>query len=344
MKIFRTTALALGAAFALQAGATTVRYDAKDVGAGAVPVAINASGEILAGAASAAANFATGPQGVGSFQPCPASAYQCRVVGIDDAGDVALQFTSASGKPWVSALVRIDGSKLRYVGDPSAPPAVTGLSHAGKLTGDEHGTVFLGRVPGKHVHDVALPAGYLSASARAVNDRRQVVGNISDDFGGQHMMLALPDGSPMQDLGGLASGGSQFCTATAISDNGRIVGYANSSSGEAAHAPLGASFHAVLARVGVPGLADLGTLAPSQLSSSYARGVNSAGIVVGASEVDEDVDTAFVLDAADMVMTDLNTLVDLPAGVRLTNAGAINEAGQIAAAASDGHVYLLTPR
>ena len=53
---------------------------------------------------------------------------------------------------------------------------------------------------------------------------------------------------------------------------------------------------------------------------------------------------AFVLDTRDLVMTDLNTLVTLPAGVVLSDAVAINTSGQIAAEGSDGHAYLLTPR
>jgi len=42
-------------------------------------------------------------------------------------------------------------------------------------------------------------------------------------------------------------------------------------------------------------------------------------------------------------MTDLNTLVTLPLGVTLLEATAVNDSGQIAANASSGHAYLLTP-
>lgn len=346
MKFIRFTALAFGAILALQAHAATGRYDLTDVAANAsAPKALNASGQVAYNVYNTFDMVVTGPNGVGSFNPCPPAPATCAVWGLDDAGDVAIRVTGTKWPAGTSALAHFDGSNLRKLVDANGTAGVTALSHAGKMTGDDGQTVFRGRVQNKHVKDVALPAGFYRAMARAINDRRQIVGEISADSGGSHILLALADGSPMQDLGGLAAGNSEYSTANAISNNGYIVGYANVTTNEAVHAPLGIYFHAVLARVGVPGLTDLGTLDGGGYGfSSYAQGVNSAGTVVGISEKNEDVDTAFVLNVGDMVMTDLNTLVDLPAGVHLDAAWQINEAGQITASGSDGHLYLLTPR
>lgn len=64
--------------------------------------------------------------------------------------------------------------------------------------------------------------------------------------------------------------------------------------------------------------------------ASYASGVNDAGQVVGDSYTATiGVDHAFITGPNGVGMTDLNSLMSLPAGVVLNNATAINNHGQL---------------
>lgn len=76
------------------------------------------------------------------------------------------------------------------------------------------------------------------------------------------------------------------------------------------------------------GMRDLGTLGGT---NSEANGVNDAGQVVGYSHTVEGATYAFITGPNGAGMRDLNSLVDLPPGVILTEAIDINNAGQIIA-------------
>jgi probable HAF family extracellular repeat protein len=66
--------------------------------------------------------------------------------------------------------------------------------------------------------------------------------------------------------------------------------------------------------------------------SSFARGVNNAGQVVGNSNTPGGgASHAFITGTNGKGMTDLNSLVDLPGGVILTDAVDINTVGQVIA-------------
>ena len=52
---------------------------------------------------------------------------------------------------------------------------------------------------------------------------------------------------------------------------------------------------------------------------------------------------AFLYDIDGARLVDVNKLVDLPRGLVLTQAAAINARDQIAANGSNGHAFLLTP-
>jgi probable HAF family extracellular repeat protein len=110
-----------------------------------------------------------------------------------------------------------------------------------------------------------------------------------------------------------------------INNNGQVVGFSQSSTG---------TTHAFLYSGGA--LTDLGTLPGG--TSSFATGINNNGQVVGYSLTTGSVYHAFIYSNG--TMTDLNSEVSIP-GVYLNFANSINDFGQIAAAGSNGHGYLL---
>ena len=346
----QATALALGAALAMHANAAAIKYDVKDLGTlpgrASFPTAINSDAQVLGqsngqGQDGILGSFATGPQGEDMRDPCPADALSCTPSGIDDSGRVALTIVKTGQHGFGVSHVgfaSVDGSGLRYMTGTldGAPPSVQGLSRHGMITGAGWPAAggyqaFVSARAGKVLQGLATPG--FNSEGRAVNDAGQVAGfGAVADSDNVHAMFAPGDGSPMQDLGTFDGG---YSVATAISDSGYIVGYA--SIGDVGDGVV----HAMLARAGTPGLTDLGTLGGA---TSTAFGVNDDGVVVGTSAVAAGISHAFVLHAKDGHMVDLNKVTDLPKGIVLTEADAINGHGQIAASASDAHVYLLTPR
>ena len=345
MTRIRSAALALGALVALGASAAP-RYDLKDLGTrpgrAAYPVAINNSGQVVGQAydfdTGDLGSFATGPRGEGMNDPCPPDTVSCLAVGIDDAGHVALSIAKQDrhgATRQFSTLASIDGSHQRVMGDlGEGMNVVGGLSHKGVGTGgapvpNGFFHAYVGREPGRKL--TALGPDNVSSTGQGVNDFGEVVGSVTSPGSAfSHAFLALPDGSPMQDLGTL---GGDLSDAVAINDAEAIVGYAQLADG---------SVHATVARVGVPGgWTDLGTLGGA---SSAARGINGAGSIVGTAQTASGEWRPFLAHVNDVRMIDLNTLVDLPAGVTLLEADAINDHGLIAAYGSDLHCYLLTPR
>jgi uncharacterized membrane protein len=259
-------------------------------------------------------------------------------VGIDDAGRVAISTLTqdASGNGYQrSALVNIDGSGLRQLGDLGVDiNAVGGLSHHGVLTGQSVTTAgvyeaYVGRSPGQRLRGLGT-AGSHASQGRAVNDAGQVVGSLYPNNTHIHVLVAGPNGQSTRDLGTL---GGSYASAVAIGNGGHIVGYST--------LPGDTQSHGFLAHFGVPGLVDIGTLGGT---FTAPRAVNGSGVIVGSTSLPDGTTVAFVKDGDDGVMTDLNTLVTMPAGVTLWEGDAINEAGQIAAYGSDLHAYLLTPR
>ncbi|SFH44412.1 PEP-CTERM protein-sorting domain-containing protein [Nitrosospira sp. Nsp14] len=104
---------------------------------------------------------------------------------------------------------------------------------------------------------------------------------------------------------------------------------------------LAAAFSACLgfgtnasAQVGLSYLVDLNSKTATELGmggDNSVSGINDAGQVVGDSRTAGGIFHAFITGPNGTGMMDLNSLVDLPGGVVLTSASAINNAGQVIA-------------
>jgi probable HAF family extracellular repeat protein len=168
------------------------------------------------------------------------------------------------------------------------------------------------------LHDLGTLGGG-SSDAFAINRAGQVVGWASTTNDGQHAFLY--DGAGMHDLGTLP--GSHWSSALAINDAGQVVGqsYINSH-----------GFRAFL--YDSAGMHDLGTW-------GLAYGINGLGQIVG--EADDTAQHAFLYTGG--AMTDLNSLLPANSGWVLTEAHAINDAGQIVGLGTlngQKHAFLLT--
>ena len=157
--------------------------------------------------------------------------------------------------------------------------------------------------------------------AFGINAAGRVVGYSSTTNGDSHAYITGADGAGMTDLGTLGGG---FSSALGINGAGQVVGFSDTADG---------ARHAFITGANGAGMTDLGTLGGD---FSFAKAINDAGQAVGDSFFDGASGTThpFITGANGVGMTDLNTLVDLPDGVVLTEAGGINNTGQLVATAA----------
>jgi len=167
-------------------------------------------------------------------------------------------------------------------------------------------------------------------AAKGINNNGQIVG------GGHNVNAWLMNpGQSLEQLGTLPGG--TWSSAEGINNQGQIVGNANDSFGKA---------HAFLKNPGQP-LQDLGTLGgdESQISPDGPPHINATGQIVGLSQIADGSWHAFIVNPGD-AMQDLNNLtVNLPSGVTLEVATAINDNGWIVGYTSGAytHAFLETP-
>ena len=168
----------------------------------------------------------------------------------------------------------------------------------------------------------------LSSEAWAINDAGQIAGASAVAYSGSVTYHAfLRSGGTNADLGTLGGVNSK---AYGINATGNVVGYSQTTAGDT---------HAFLSATGT--MTDLGTLGGT---TSTAYGINAAGTVVGYSTTATSDSRAFVWESG--VMADLNTRIVGASDWTLTDAAAINTAGQIAVSGTrsfNNRAALLSP-
>ena len=179
-------------------------------------------------------------------------------------------------------------------------------------------------------YSLSFDFGYVEESHGSdINNLGQVVGYVggSTNNNGYFIRAFFYDGTihDVGSLGGINSG------ATALNDNGQIVGSSETSAG---------LNHAFLYENG--SMFDLGTLGGN---TSSAVGINSLGQIIGTAKNAGSADRPFIYDSVNG-MIDLNTLIDPLLGWDLRSVAGINDVGQIVGYGRLNGVeggFLLTP-
>jgi probable HAF family extracellular repeat protein len=329
------------------------RFTAVDIGnlgglGGTLPYGMDDLGRIVGNSVTADGGqhgFVTGPEGVGMIDICPTKNY-CGARGINDHGEVVGFQAPRTPGYWAEGIVvRADGThylhlSTLYKGGTISPAAV---NRTGQIAG------YVGHADPKSVHAIVTTpngiahdftdlgslgtgAGDISW-ATAINTAGMVVGatGVGKSRNPTHAFVVEGVEGGMVDLGTL---GGDNSIAYGVSNDGWIVGTSET--------PGNAANHAFIDRFGAHGFVDIGTLGGGDYSAAIS--VNSRGHAVGFSSLAGwECDHAFIYDATTARLVDLNALVDLPKGVVLWGAIAINEKDQIAAYDGTEHAYLLTP-
>jgi probable HAF family extracellular repeat protein len=183
--------------------------------------------------------------------------------------------------------------------------------------------------------DLGIPSGYIESRATGINNANTVVGYLSDAGGIPTACFWSPSGGSYTAAAPLFGVADTY--ALAVNNLGQAVGKRRLSE---------TVYHAVLKSPGHD-LQDLGTLVgPGWQSQAFD--LNDSGWVVGWSNYYDG--TRAFLWTPSGGMQDLNTLVvNLPSEVRLIEAHAINQRGEIAGYMSTGGsgqtngVFKLTP-
>jgi probable HAF family extracellular repeat protein len=303
-------------------------------GSTSYPTAINASGQVVGYAntsSGAVHGFLYSSAIMNDLGSLSGDLYS-QATGINNSGEIVGFASPSYGSAATYAFV-YSGGNMTLLGTLSGDPysVATAVNSSGQVAGYSSSSGF-----------PSIPAAFLyggsgspqslgtlggaESAAEGINGVGQVVGWSFTSGAQQHAFLY--SGVSMTDLGTL-SGGNQSI-ASAINTSGQIVGFGNTGT---------ASAHAFLYTSGT-GMTDLGVI--SGYVTSVATGINSGGQIVGYSTPSVGIPHAFLYSNA--TMTDLNSLVsNLPSGVYLEYATAINDSGQIVAQANNNLAYLLTP-
>ncbi len=158
------------------------------------------------------------------------------------------------------------------------------------------------------------------SEAHAINNAGQVVGAALPKEGYPLHGFIWQNGA-MRDLGGLGGTG-EATVAQAINSTGSVVGFSQTKGGET---------HGFLWTNGA--MRDLGALgAAFPYRGSQAAGINDSGVVVGSARViDADYGHNVATVWKNGVLTDLNRVVAVPAGRRISLAFDVDNDGTIVA-------------
>jgi probable HAF family extracellular repeat protein len=336
--ILTSLSLSLACALSAPAQAQAQRWTAVDLGVvGATPLygaALNEAGQVVGNYTTSTPiyntrGFITDANGTAIRALDNGGRIYSGVRAINDAGQVAGDISTASGA--IQAFFTgPNGAGITELGAFAAGQnsVASGINNAGQVTGmagsNTGSHIFVTGPNGVGMLDLGAGAGY------DINASGQVTGVVFglDGLSNGHAFITDANGANLRDIGTL--GGSQS-NGLAINVHGQVAGAAST----------GTTSHAFLTGPNGQGMVDLGALAGG--ASSVAYGMNDAGMTVGDSTTADHLNHAFItgLDGSN-AMVDLNSLVTLAAGVYLSTARDINNAGQVVANGSNGHVYLLS--
>lgn len=223
--------------------------------------------------------------------------------GINDQGLIAGTTFSQSG---AQATLWYDGQAWA-AGNFSGSSYATDVNNAGQVVGSAGGRAFIAQNGRANVFGEVL--GGLSSTANAVNESGAAVGTVQKNW---HQSRGYIWYNGQTQWIGTLGGNSSY--AIDINNAGQTAGHAQTATGW---------LHAFVYQDGH--MLDLGTLGGSM---SYAYGINNGGDVVGYSWRADGTLGAFLW--MNGVMIDLAGLIEGADGWQITEAYAINDAGQIA--------------
>ncbi len=336
---FIASATAMGISLLLSSAALAQTYTALDLGI-FDGRALNSIGQV-AGFTYLPNNDTvasyTGANGLGmTTLPNPHGGFYMVQTGISDTGQVVGSYgIQGSQDPDGSYtangfLTAAQGQSVTPISsqDGQAYAEVGAISSNGKMVLNDSTGSYLMNANGTGVTPLSSLVDGINF-ANAINANGQVVGaaylsSIYDS----HAFMTGSNGSGILDLGTL---GGKFSEATAINDIGNVVGSSSNANYQ---------YHAFFTDAQGVGMRDLGTFGGR---TSGAYGVNDLGQVVGYAALANSEDFhAFITGANGQGLFDLNSLVSLADGEVLSQANAINNAGQILAHSSTGKTYLLS--
>ena len=181
--------------------------------------------------------------------------------------------------------------------------------------------------------DLGLPAGCTNSSAKAINAKNEVTGELNHGTQWGHAFLYSQ--GKMSDLG--TPVGFTDSVGTAINDGGWITGAATKSEGLALTPPQTVTAQIFRAHEGVLINLDM----PGSVLS-VSSGINSAGQIVGETITADGANHAFL--AADGHVTLLDQRLPPGSGWKLQEANAVNDHGDIVGTGLVGgvrHAFLL---
>jgi probable HAF family extracellular repeat protein len=249
---------------------------------------------------------------------------------INDGGQVVGEAQDSDGKYW--AFLKNPGQPdLQNLGTIPGGYTTTeayGINNSGQVTGwvlnpDKLWRAFL-KTPGDEMRDLGGLPGGLESFGWGINDAGQVVGSVYFNVSVSHAFVK----NAALDLVDLGTLGGSWSVARSINNVSQIVGNSNNTLGQA-RAFLKNPFQ---------DMQDLGTLGGNE---SWANDINNSGQVVGMARDGANQQRAFLWEES--TMYDLNELtVNLPPGVQLIQAKAINDNGLIVGYANGDRSFLLT--